>query len=468
MSIRLRLTIWHSTLFFISLVAFAAIVWFGTRAVLYNDIDSWLLRQAEGLDRFLQMETHGTTVAAVIEETREFSSGLPEGSGIQLFDAGGTLLFLRPDGPVHAAGDRPATLTHNSTPLRSTGRRVNMAGREFRFTMWRSLDDVERALRDLRFVLLTLIPVFLVASIAGGWLLSRRALRPVDEITQAARRISLQNLSTSLAVPPHEDELRRLCVAWNEMLHRLDVSAGRLKQFTADASHELRTPVALIRTTAELALRQERSQSEYRNALGKIRDKSEDLTNLIESLMELARADAEPPAFSWETIELADLFYEVQSQIELLIHEKQLEFNIQASSDVQSISGDRRALQRVLLILLDNAVKFTPAGGRVVLRANANANDNEVQIEVEDSGIGIAPGDVPRIFDRFFQADAARSGEGAGLGLSIAQWIVTNHNGRIEVSSRPNHGSVFRIVLPSEPFRHDSVAAVYDRRRSSD
>jgi signal transduction histidine kinase len=438
-SIRLRLTLWHSTVFFIGLVAFAIVVWIGTRSVLYSDIDTWLVRQAAGLDQFLRMETHGTDQAAVVEEAREFSTGLPQGSGIRLFD--------RNDLAITGAAAEPSTLIHNGTPLRLVRRGVTVAGQEFQFAMWRSLEESEEALNDLRFVLLMMIPIFLVASVGGGWFLSRRALRPVDEITEAARRISLQNLSSSLPVPSHKDELRRLCEAWNEMLHRLGVAAGRLRQFTADSSHELRTPVAFIRTTAELALRQNRSDENYREALGKIRDKSSELTYIIESLMELARADAGQTGLMFAPLDIGELVTEIRCEIEPAIVQKDVALAVRQPSDKLSVMGDRSALRRVLLVLLDNAIKFTPASGRVELRASAASN--EVVLEVEDSGIGISDEHLPRIFDRFYQVDGARSGGGVGLGLSMAQWIVQAHRGRIEVSSNLHQGSIFRVILPS-------------------
>jgi signal transduction histidine kinase len=313
--------------------------------------------------------------------------------------------------------------------------------------LWRSVDETGAVLNDLRLVLVILAPIFLVASLAGGWFLSRRALRPVDEITDMARQISLQNLSGSLPVPAHRDELQRLCQAWNEMLSRLDKSARQLRQFTADASHELRTPVALIRTTAELALRQQRSIDDYQTALSRIEQEARDLTQLLESLMELARADSGQTRFSLVPVDIGDLVSEVRTQAVSINSDSRLDVAIDVPSAPLAVLGDRGALRRLLLVLLDNAMKFTSAPGRVSLRVTETSG--EVVLEVEDSGIGISKNDLPRIFDRFYQAEASRSGSGVGLGLSIAQWIVQGHNGRIEVQSSPGEGSVFRVFLPA-------------------
>jgi two-component system heavy metal sensor histidine kinase CusS len=446
-SIRLRLILWYSLVFAAGLTAFAVVVWVGTREVLRNDIDTWLTRQADGLEQFLHDETVGKGEAAVMEETREFSSGLPKGSGVQLFSRDGRLLLSKPEVTIGGFPERPETFIDNQATLRALTRRVTIEGDEFRIALWRSLEESEQALADLRLVLIAMMPAFLLLSVAGGWFLSRRALQPVDDITAAARKISLQNLSGALPVPSHKDELRRLCEAWNEMLGRLQASAQQLRQFTADASHELRTPVALIRATAELTLRQERSAPEYRDALKRVQQETEELTYVIESLMELARADAGQSRFAFGPVDIRDLVSEVRPQVEPITTQNNLDLEVRLPRERLSVIGDRGALRRLLLVLLDNAIKFTQAPGRVEVRAASSAN--EVVLEVEDTGIGISQQDLPRIFDRFYQADSSRSGRGVGLGLSIAQWIVQSHHGRIEVRSSPGQGSLFRVFLPA-------------------
>ena len=436
MSIRLRLTLWYSTVFALGLGCFALIVWLGLRSLLLGDVDTWLIRQSDGFERFVIGELLSSTEEGVIEETREFSTGLPEGSGIQLFNDDGKLLLSRPE----------AEEPHETQHSRTIGGRLTVAGQEYRYVLVRSLAETEKALSRLALVLSTLAPIVLLLSVAGGWWLSRRALQPVDEITNAARRISFQNMSGSLPVPHHRDELRRLCEAWNEMLRRLDASAKRLTQFTADASHELRTPLAVIRTTAELAVRQPRSQKDYVDALRKIAQDSQEMTRMLESLMELARADDKQIAVSFAPIDLRELITDVSREVKPLTIQHNLEFAFKVPDDNLSIVGDRSLLRRLLLLLLDNAIKFTPETGRIDLQATLRAN--EVVVEIKDTGIGIAEHDLPHIFDRFYQADGSRSSGGSGLGLSMAQWIVENHNGRIEVESSPGHGSRFRVFLP--------------------
>jgi heavy metal sensor kinase len=446
-SIRLRLILWYSSVFAIGFTAFAVIVWIGTRQVLRNDIDTWLTRQADGLDHFLRAETIGKGEAAVVEETREFSSGLPEGSGVQLFSRDGKLLLSKPEVTISGLPEQPVTVIADQARLRALTRRITIEGEEFRFAMWRSIENSERALSDLGAVLVVITPVFFLLSVAGGWFLSRRALRPVDDITAAARNISLQNLSASLPVPPHRDELQRLCEAWNGMLRRLESSTAQLRQFTADASHELRTPVALIRATAELTLRHDRSAEEYRAALQSVTRGTEELGGIIEDLLELARGDAGQSRLTFGPIDMKELVREVRPQLEPMTAQSKLHLAVHLPPEHLAVVGDKGALRRLLLVLLDNAIKFTAAPGRVEVRAKSA--HNQIVLEVEDTGIGISSEDLPHIFDRFYRADASRSGSGVGLGLSIAQWIVQSHNGRIEVHSTRGKGSTFRVFLPS-------------------
>jgi signal transduction histidine kinase len=249
-------------------------------------------------------------------------------------------------------------------------------------------------------------------------------------------------------VPRHSDELQRLCVAWNEMLQRLHASVQQLQQFTADASHELRTPVALIRATAEVTLRQDRSPDAYRNALQRIQDESEELTRSIEELLELARSDSGHSGLSLEPLTVQDLVLGIRFQIETIAANNNIDFVVDLPSEELTVLGDRGALRRMLLALLENAVKFTTTPGRVELRATQLGS--QVVLEVRDTGIGIAAPDLPRVFDRFYQADSSRSGRGVGLGLSIAQWVIKAHHGQIAVESRLGHGSIFRVSLPMD------------------
>ena len=317
-------------------------------------------------------------------------------------------------------------------------------------------EEVE-TLDAFRAYLLWFAPLLLLAASAGGYWLSRRALAPVDALARTARTISGHNLSSRLEPLHTGDELQRLSDTLNEMLARIESAFRRITEFTADASHELRTPIALIHTEAELALRRSRDESEYREALRQILLQADRTAKLVEELLALARADSGAEAFQMKPIDLLTTLQESASKWQQVASLRNLQFEQHLDVQRLPVMGDENALRRVIDILLDNAFKYTPSPGKVTLSAkqqdndNTNNKDGRVVLTVEDSGIGIALEDQARIFERFYRVDKARSRElgGAGLGLAIAQWIVHLHHGSITVKSELGKGSVFQVELPT-------------------
>jgi len=288
----------------------------------------------------------------------------------------------------------------------------------------------------------------LIVACLGGYWLSSRALRPVDEITTVARSIGVQNLSQRIAVPRTGDELARMAQTWNDVLERLDVAVQRIRQFTSDASHELRTPLALIRATAELALRRERDPEGYRNSLRQIEHEAEHMTALTESLLTLARADSDGLGMTMQSTDLSELIHSAVQQYAALAIEKGVTLRAAATQPPVRAAADASGIRRILSILVDNALKHTPAGGTVTVSAAAGAA--RVTLTVEDTGEGIPAAALPHIFERFYRADPARgSGSGFGLGLSIAQAIAQAHGSAIAVSSTPGAGARFSLPLKS-------------------
>jgi signal transduction histidine kinase len=232
------------------------------------------------------------------------------------------------------------------------------------------------------------------------------------------------------------------------MLARLDSSVRQMRQFTADASHELRTPLTLIRTAAEFSLRRERTREELTEAIRKILRECERTSTLVDSLLLLARADSGVDGLQFAPVDLCDLVRDACDQARILAGPKQIEVRVETPESRIELIADEHALRRVLLIFLDNAVKYTPSGGVVSLRAGVK--DGEAFVTVRDNGIGIAAEDLPHVFDRFWRADRVRSREmgGAGLGLSIAWWIAERHGGTINAQSEPGVGSTFELRIP--------------------
>jgi signal transduction histidine kinase len=270
----------------------------------------------------------------------------------------------------------------------------------------------------------------------------------VDRITQDARSISIANLSERLEVSGSKDELHRLTETLNDMLARLDSSVRQMRQFTADASHELRTPLTLIRTAAEFSLRRERTREELTEAIRKILRECERTSTLVDSLLLLARADSGVDGLQFAPVDLCDLVRDACDQARILAGPKQIEVRVEIQDSSIELIADEHALRRVLLIFLDNAVKYTASGGVVSLQADVK--DGEALVTVKDTGIGIGAEDLPHVFDRFWRADQVRSREmgGAGLGLSIARWIAERHSGTITARSEPGAGSTFELRIP--------------------
>jgi len=276
-----------------------------------------------------------------------------------------------------------------------------------------------------------------------------------------------------LTIPRAADELQRLTLTFNDMLGRLEAAFKRITQFPADASHELRTPVALVRTAAQLALRRERGDIEYRDALSQILDESTRMTGLIESLMTLARVDSGAETLNIATTDMTVLVAEACRRSEPLAAAKPIQLERLIPDGPVPVDADANALQRLVVILIDNAIKYTAPGGRVRVAVDSKAED--VILSVQDTGIGISEEDRAFIFDRFYRADKARSREagGAGLGLSIARWIADAHRGSIQVDSAPGKGSTFhfrmaRQVVRSSGLRPRSAADVESRASANE
>jgi len=309
-------------------------------------------------------------------------------------------------------------------------------------------EPFDQALDNFRMIEKRYLPLLVIlASLLGYWL-SARALAPVSRIIQGAERVGVRNLSRRLEVPRAKDELRRLTEHLNAMLDRIEASVKRITQFTADASHDLRTPLALIRTNAELVLRRPRSESEYREALHRILVTSEETTELIEQLLMLARADANVAELKMEPTELYKIVRAAGQKARMLAAGKGLRFSESGPPCSLTLLANAAALERLLLSVVDNAVKYTPPSGHVALVLSVQGS--RAVIEVRDTGIGIAEQDLPHVFERFYRADQTRSREtrGSGLGLSIAKWIAETHNGSIELRSRPGQGTMVIIRLP--------------------
>ena len=457
LSIGVRLTLWYLAIFALAQLVLGAGMWFILRHHLYDLVDDSLEGQVEDLKNFLQAQKKDASMAKLQEEVNETYVLEHSGDYLEVYAENGALIYRSSFLQAHpltvvASGQVNRTISRNlrigGRPFRFTQQKLEANGHVYAATMGVPTEDVVETLTLFRSYLLMFAPLVFLVAAGGGYWLSRRALSPVDALVRTARDVSGANLSSRLQKLNTGDELQRLSDTLNEMLDRIERAFLRVTQFTADASHELRTPVSLMRTEAELALRRSRGEAEYQESLRHILLEAERTTVLIEELLALARADSGRETLDLHPVDLRATLRGVVEGWRQVATMRNLDFTASLESQALFVMGDETALRRVIDILLDNAFKYTSAPGTVHL--SLESKGESAVITVQDSGVGIAPDEQEKIFERFYRVDKARSREqgGAGLGLSIAQWIVTQHRGSIAVESRPGAGSVFRVELP--------------------
>ena len=309
-----------------------------------------------------------------------------------------------------------------------------------------SFQRVTHNLAQLRFFLWVVVPITLILTSFGGVFLADRLLKPLVQMNESAREISSHHLNRRLPVANPKDELGRLATTLNELFGRLEKAFKNQQRFIADASHELRTPMAAMRAEIEVALRRERSVKEYKELTYSSLDEVTRLSRLVERLLFLTQSDAGQLPLQLETVQLDEVCRRVFEKLRRLAQSKKIDLRLH---DLQpsAVQGDPELLKQLLMILLENALKYTPQGGTVCV--SCGHNRQEAWLEVKDTGIGIAKEHLPHLFDRFYRVDEARSRQfgGTGLGLSIAHSIVMAHAGRLQVQSQPQHGSTFRAFF---------------------
>jgi heavy metal sensor kinase len=347
--------------------------------------------------------------------------------------------------PVHA-GARSIRLA-DGRRVRIVGRRHVIDGTPVRIRVGLSEEPLWRDFWQMVSALAIGLPVALLLIGGTGYVVARRALRPLDAMATRAEKITAERLEERLPIANPNDELGHLGRVFNETLARLERSFEQLRRFTADASHELRTPLTAIRSVGEVSLQRTGDADYYRDIIGSMLEEANSLTKLVDSLLTMSRADAGRIPLQATEFSLLDLAKEAGGVIEVLAEEKNQTMTIDGDPKVV-VRGDRLILRQALINLLDNAVKYSPKGGFVEVRAGSR--DGAAFIEVRDSGPGISVEHRPHIFDRFYRVDKSRNrGEGgAGLGLSISQWAVEANGGRIELDCDHGPGCTFRVRIP--------------------
>jgi heavy metal sensor kinase len=338
----------------------------------------------------------------------------------------------------------------NGEPFRLATRRARDSdGDSYFIRLGESLEPHRKLRARILLVLSIAIPAALLLGSYGGLLLANQALRPVDRITRAARRIGAGDLSERVPIPPVMDEIGRLATTFNTMIGRLQAAFERQRQFTSDASHEMRTPLAVMRGDIEITLRRERCPEEYQRVLTSSLEEIIRLSRLVEDLLTLARADAGRTQLRCEEISLDQLCRRMIDYISPLAAQREQTLTYDAPQEDPIMSGDLQRLKQLLLNLLDNAIKYTEHRGTITLKLRKEKKD--AVLSVIDTGKGIPSEDIPHIFERFFRRSRTtsdKSASGFGLGLSIVKWIVDSHGGTIEATSEVGKGTTFTVRFP--------------------
>lgn len=461
MRLRVRLTLWYGSALAMVLITFSVVLYVLTARNLRDDVDQSLEETATAAVRSLQERGF----LPLIDE-EELLSQFPELARIdkffQIFSPSGTITIRSPNIRQHevplSRTALEATLNGQTIlesakyphepPLRLIS--VPIIHRDnllYIVQVGTSMESIEDTLRRFLILLVVAMPIALAVSLAAGWFLAGRALRPVDAITLAAQRIAAGDLSQRLTMPTAPDEIGRLAGTFNNMIGRLDTSFRQIRQFTSDASHELRTPLTVMKGETELVLRRPRALEDYQAVLESNLEEIDRMTRIVEELLFLSRADMGEVKMESKPVLLEALVEDIHRQAPLLGQDRNIEV-VLGTVMPALVQGDELRLRELLLNLVENAIKYSHPGGKVEI--GLVTVGQEAILSVTDQGIGIGSGDHTKIFNRFFRTDGARNHtkKGTGLGLAICAWIVEFHKGRISVKSAVGQGSTFTVTLP--------------------
>lgn len=474
-SVRVRLTLWYTGLLALFLVALSLITYFIFWRSTLQRTDSNLTELSDAFLTTVQAEVldnHGPDAAKAAAQVAIVEHRFRD-HVFAVLDPKGGLLTSSQDLPNEAS---PAGLLSSAafqkllldsavsdhlleniksgrSGYRAFVRKFPLKGQTYTLVILQGLHPQQEMLEEVRETFAWVIPIAIVLASIGGYFLARKSLAPVMAMSSQAGRIGAANLHERLPIQNAKDELGRLAASFNELLERVDQSFERQRRFMSDASHELRTPAAILRGESEVALsRGERPAEEYRESLAVLHAEAQRLTQIVEDLFTLTRADAGQYPLSPHEFYLDELVADCTHAARSLALAKQITLTCEVPEELP-IRADEALLRRMILNLLDNAIKYTPMGGRVTVTCERSGN--EYALSVTDTGPGISEDLQQRVFERFFRADRARTrtendGGGAGLGLSIARWIAEAHQGRLILARSESSGSTFTALLPAQ------------------
>lgn len=481
-SVRFKITLWYALALSMTLTIFSVLIYSDMKKSLNDNLDRMLAFRAEGV---------ADAIETYIETEELATGGLPKGRWqskaflkivqpmligkaydpkltaieVRLLDPLGNVLAGSPGAadapaiPAHsledavkgdaayetfntAGPDRVQSVIRSYTTPAAQNERVLYV-----IQAYRSLYHTEFALKKLSSMMTLLVPLIVLFTSAVGMALARIALAPVHGMTTTIRQITAENLELRIVPPKTKDEIRELADIFNDMLARLEDSFLSQKRFIQDVSHELKTPLTIIKGELEVALKKARSAQEYASILASNLEETDKIARIVENLLTLAKFDNREVSMNISKVGLAPLIKALADDLSAVAAKKQAVLTVSLPDEDLEINADRGQLRRALLNILDNAIKYTGAGGRVTLEAGRERGG--VLARISDTGAGIPEADMPHIFKRFYRADASRASAGFGLGLAIAKSIIDAHGAKIEVESSPGKGSVFTVFFPA-------------------
>jgi heavy metal sensor kinase len=457
-SLRLRLTLWYAVTSTIILLALGGMLLFVVHGRLLSQLDRQLRGDFEMVESRVSRDSAGNLRwLGYGHDKDELEWEKQAGPWFEILSPTGSILLR--EGP---SSDWKAisSLTHREDAVapfsaemqrhlhvRALENSTRIADEPVVLRVFRSEAELRRAMAELGAVLAFALPLAVALSAAGGYLIAHRSLSPMSQIAARARQITAESLEGRLPVPNPHDELGQLATVFNATLARLENSFAELRRFTADASHELRTPLTALRAVGEAALRPDAGDPKsLREALSSMLEETRRLSDLVDALLLLARADTGVILASLQQVDLAELLSEVRDTLLVLAEEKSQQLEIVAEQLI--VGADRELLRLALLNLVHNAIRYSAEGLNISLRVRRR--DANAVVEVVDQGPGIAPQHQQKVFERFYRIDQARSraSGGAGLGLAIARWAIERQGGHVELESELGRGSLFRIVMP--------------------
>ena len=449
-TLRVRLTAWHVAVMVVVLAIYASVVLLIVTRSASTTLDGQLRSDYRWAAEMALQGPDGSLSWFDGDPGTEGSPWLqvwtPEGRLIYRTAVASRLPVPESEVLVDGADDEIVSVPAGRVPFRLLGGRTTIGAEPVVIQVGRSEALMRREIQELALVLILGLPLSVAAAGVGGYYLARRALAPLDRMTERARAITATQLSDRLPVGNPNDELGRMATVFNETLGRLESSFNEMRRFTANVSHELRTPLTAVRSVGEVGLREQRDAASYRAVIGSMLEDTDRLTCLIDRLLTVSRAEHGDTMRSDDAIDLGDLADNVTTHLGVLAEEKQQSMVVERAGH-PTCRGDQIVLRQAVINLVDNAIKFTPVGGAIRVRVAELATGSV--LEVSDTGPGIPEGQAPQVFDRLYRGHPGGERGGSGLGLAIARWAVESNQGQLSYERQNGRGSTFRIELPA-------------------